>query len=654
MTNNNEAENDSTRVQGGPAPNVAIGGNNVGNVVIGNQNTIILRSKPEQERADRNRRAMLELVQNTWVEGVLEKSLYHETLIDLGLEERPDVVTRPWDVQVQMPDRPNRTLPPGTPIVQVFDEAQGALLILGAPGAGKTTMLLELARDAIARARQDDALPIPVVFNLSSWINPKQPLAAWLVDELVNKYHAPKKVAQGWVEQDELLLLLDGLDEVRIENREACAQAINTFRQAHGLSMPLVVCSRIADYEALSTRLQLRGAVLLQPLTDEQIDDYFERAGPELASVRHAWRQDAELQELARQPLMLSIMTLAYRGAMPEVLASEQAGSLEVRRKHLFDSYIQQMFARVGRAKDERYSPQEATHYLAWLAKKLVEQGESVFLLENMRRSWLPGVERRWHGLMAGLVGGAPFGLLFGLLPGLLYEPIWGLTFGLTFGLFFGSILGMEGENPKERLKWLWKKALAGLVAGLVFGLVGGLLFGLVYEPMEGLVFGSVSALTFGLIGGLGWGLKAADMETKTAPNQGMRFSLQNGLLYGLMLGPMIGLLFGLLLGPVSSLLAEEMGIKTALNLDMQRLLQFGLWLGALSGLACGVWLGGSAVIHHYTLRFIIYHSGHIPRNYEHFLEYATERLFLRRVGGSYVFVHRLLMEHFAAMWGKI
>lgn len=520
MVDNNETENDSSRAQGGPAPNVAIGGDSQGNVVVGNNNRIIVKRTPKQERADRNRRAMLEIVENDWVKGVLEQSLYHETLIDLGLEERPDAVTRPWDVQVQMPDRPKRVLPPGTPIVQVFDEAQGALLILGAPGAGKTTMLLELARDAIARAYQDISLSIPAVFNLSSWTNPKQPLAAWLVNELINKYHVPNEVADAWVKQGELLLLLDGFDEVRAEHRTACAKAINTFRQTHGLAMSLVVCSRIADYESLSTRLQLRNAVLLQPLTDTQINDYFEHAGPRLAGARLAWRQDAELRELIRQPLMLNIMTLAYHSAVLRDLADEQAGSLEARRKHLFDAYIQQMLARVGRTKDERYIPYETTRYLAWLAKKLVEQGQSVFLLENMRRSWLPSVHQRLHRLVS------------------------------------------------------------KLVTVLVFGLMGGLAFGVVF-----------------------------------------------GLISGLILGLGYGLAFGI---------------------------AFGLTFGLPSGIAGGLYFGDGAVINSYLLRFLLHRSGYIPRNYEHFLDYAVDHLFLRRVGGNYVFVHYLLMEHFAAMWGKI
>lgn len=520
MIDNNETENNSTKAQTGPGSHIAIGGDSQGNVVVGNNNTIIVRNKPEQARIDRNRRAMLDLVQNTWVAGVLEKSLYHETLIDLGLEERPDSVTRPWDVQVQMPNRPRRVLPPGTPIVDVFDEAQGELLILGAPGAGKTTMLLELARDAIARARQDATLPIPVIFNLSSRINPKQPLVTWLVYELINKYHVPKKVAQIWVEHDELLLLLDGLDEVKAENREACTKDINTFRKLHGLTMPLVVCSRITDYEALSTRLQLRGAVFLQPLTDEQIDDYFEAAGPELTSARQAWQQDSKLRELARQPLMLNIITLTYRSASPDDLADEQVGSLEARRKQLFDAYIQQMLARVGRTKDRRYTPHETTHYLAWIAQKLVEQGHSVFLLENMHRTWLSGGQQRLHSLMSELAGVLIFGLVFGLAGG--------ISVGVTFGLILGSRYGMA---------------------------------------------------------------------------------------YGLA----IGLAIGLSSGPVLSL-------------------QF----------------GGIAIINYYILYFLLYCSRYIPRNYKHFLDYAVDHLFLRRAGGNYVFVHPLLMKHFAAMWGKI
>ncbi len=37
-----------------------------------------------------------------------------------------------------------------------------------------------------------------------------------------------------------------------------------------------------------------------------------------------------------------------------------------------------------------------------------------------------------------------------------------------------------------------------------------------------------------------------------------------------------------------------------------------------------------------------------MPWNYARFLNYATQLTFLQKVGGGYIFTHRLLMEHFA------
>jgi hypothetical protein len=97
----------------------------------------VLKYNPTPEQRKRNRYAMLELVRNTWIKGVLEKSLHGAVVLELGLEERADAVERPWDVVLRTIDQPNRTLPRGTKIIDVFDAMNGALLILGEPGSGK-------------------------------------------------------------------------------------------------------------------------------------------------------------------------------------------------------------------------------------------------------------------------------------------------------------------------------------------------------------------------------------------------------------------------------------------------------------------------------------------------------------------------------------
>src|SRR6266542_2040084 len=148
-----------------------------------------------QER--RNRRAMLAKLKSIWIDGLLEQSLAKELRIALDLIEKPDVVDLPLNAFVQELRQPPRAILAGTPIAEVFEKLGGELLILGAPGAGKTTLLLELARYLLDRAITDEAHPIPVVFNLSSWAQRQQPLATWLVDELNSIYDVPRKDPQA-------------------------------------------------------------------------------------------------------------------------------------------------------------------------------------------------------------------------------------------------------------------------------------------------------------------------------------------------------------------------------------------------------------------------------------------------------------------------
>src|SRR5260221_2632661 len=158
-------------------------------------------------------------------------------------------------------------LPKGARLLSVFDRLNGKLLILGEPGSGKTTCMLDLARDLLNRAEADPEHPIPVMFNLSSWSEQQKPLAEWLVDELGGKYQVPQKIAQDWMDRDALLLLLDGFDEVARERRGACAAAINSFRQTHGF-VDMVVCSPTAAYQPMLTRRRLSTAAVNESITE--------------------------------------------------------------------------------------------------------------------------------------------------------------------------------------------------------------------------------------------------------------------------------------------------------------------------------------------------------------------------------------------------
>jgi hypothetical protein len=63
-----------------------------------------------------------------------------------------------------------------------------------------------------------------------------------------------------------------------------------------------------------------------------------------------------------------------------------------------------------------------------------------------------------------------------------------------------------------------------------------------------------------------------------------------------------------------------------------------------------GLLKGGFAYLKHYVLRCLLWHNNYALLNYIRFLDYAAERVFLSKVGGGYIFTHRLLMEYFATL----
>jgi energy-coupling factor transporter ATP-binding protein EcfA2 len=340
--------------------NVSISGDVNGVVIVGNENTVnqtIIQKffnifKSDSETLEhRNRRILLGHVENAWIKGVLDASLHGAALLDLGIKQDPEAVTKyPWAIKKESTDE---TLPAGTSMLEIFDSiGMGrSLLILGAPGSGKTTMLLELARGLIERAKEDITQPLPMVFNLASWTE-KLTLADWLAQELNNLYSVPRKTAPYWVKGNKLLLLLDGLDEVRQESRAKCVEAINAFRKEHGLTS-LAVCSRSQDYADINAKLSFEGAIEVQTLTQKQITEFFNRFGKEMAGIKQVLKKDSALREMAETPLFLSIMIMAYQDKRDvDILTSENESA---QRKHLFDTYIERMFERPGRSKSEAF-----------------------------------------------------------------------------------------------------------------------------------------------------------------------------------------------------------------------------------------------------------------------------------------------------------
>ncbi|MBW4593460.1 MAG: NACHT domain-containing protein [Brasilonema angustatum HA4187-MV1] len=619
--------------------------------------------KPFTQKDYRFRKVLLNKVKKYWVQDVLEKSLHAKVLIELGLEERLDALKDSFQHFQEIPEASKRCLLETKNVAEVFHQmGEGrTLLILGEPGAGKTITLLRLAKDLIACIEQDMSQPIPVVLNLSSWVLKQKPISIWLTEELNSKYQVSKGLAKAWVADQQLLLLLDGLDEVNAKCREACIESLNQFMQDYGQT-EIVVCSRCQDYEVLSTRLQVQTAICLQSLTPEQVSLYLKRAGDQLNTLKVLLQNDQTLQELARSPLMLSVMSVAYQNTAPEDIPL--AGSMEESRRHLFNAYIQQMFQRRSRC-SRRYPKAKMMHWLVQLAQQMCRESQTTFLIERMQPNWLEQRKKAFLYriglvLIGSLTGGLVFGLTGGLSGGLSCKSglIWnwgdGLTWGLVLGLLGAAIGALNLAVGKGEIKTIetfevslttFTKSLVSkhtLIRGSIGAVIGAVASGLCswltkYLSWEGILLGLVWGLVFGLVLGVSFGLIGSEIETRTVPNQGIwRSALNAGW---------VGLSFGLIMALLGELVFPLIDMNNTC-----KLIALPIILVGFGGLGVLVNEAGKACIRHFTLRLVFFSQGIIPWNCSRFLDCAVEHIFLHRAGGTYLFIHRKLMEHFSRM----
>lgn len=347
-------------------------------------------SRRKQEHSDRGK--FLRLLRRDYQKD-LDESLEHLAWLELGLNEQPDAVRNATHLSQRRPDQSERALPAGTSILEVYDEAAEALLLLGEPGAGKSTLLKALGLHLLARADTDPNHPIPVILPLSSWAEGKPMLTDWLVEQLADRYDVPRHLGKAWVHQQQILPLLDGLDEMEETARVQCIAIINAYRKATFSS--LVVCSRTAEYQASSVRhrLALQQAVLIQPLTQEQVLQTVQQAGTALAALGKALMKSEELRELATTPLMLSILMLTYHGTIiPEL--PQQSKALE---QQVWRQYMERMMTEKGAECNsegetlvKRYDPDRTRYWLGWLAQQMLQHHQTIFFGEYLQESWLP------------------------------------------------------------------------------------------------------------------------------------------------------------------------------------------------------------------------------------------------------------------------
>lgn len=219
---------------------------------------------------------------------------------------------------------------PGLEVVEKFSK----LMILGKPGAGKTTFLKHLAIQCIGGKFQADRVPMFITLKDFAETDGKPDLLEY-IDRLIatNPVGARHAVPLPMIlSAGRTLILLDGLDEVKDADSSRVLRRIREFSQQFPQNQFVITC-RIAAREYTFEQFT---EVEISDFDDEQIADFsgkwFRSKNDPIKAERFLQKvkEDEPIRELATNPLLLTLLCLVF----------EDTGSFPTNRAELYQNGV--------------------------------------------------------------------------------------------------------------------------------------------------------------------------------------------------------------------------------------------------------------------------------------------------------------------------
>ena len=210
--------------------------------------------------------------------------------------------------------------------IQVANDKQ-YLMLLGAPGVGKSTFLRKVGLEALkGKNRSFEHKCIPVFLELKRFTADQINIEMLITEEFRTcGFPDPEQMTEKALKSGKLLILFDGLDEVPVANVDNVVSKIGDFVDRYNDNRFIASC-RIAAYSGGFRRFT---EVEMADFDDTQIEAYIKKwfdstpdqdqhqLDEEMKTANQCWEtlnasEHSATKELARNPLLLTLLCMVY------------------------------------------------------------------------------------------------------------------------------------------------------------------------------------------------------------------------------------------------------------------------------------------------------------------------------------------------------
>ncbi len=260
----------------------------------------------------------------------------------------------------------------GLTAVQKYDK----LMVLGKPGAGKTTFLKYLAIQCAKSKVLTDKVPIFITLKQFAETQNQQSLTTY-INQIFDNCNVTEAQVAAFLQHGSGLILLDGLDEVREEDADYVLTQIQAFTEDYDANTFVITC-RIAARE-----------YTFEKFTDVEVDDFDDK---QIRTFSTKWFQAKQsdladyfieqlennkpIKELASNPLLLTLLCIEF----------EDSGEFPANRAELYSRAIHTLLRKwdakrriVREQVYQKLSVQRKEDLLSEVAFTTFERGEYFF-----------------------------------------------------------------------------------------------------------------------------------------------------------------------------------------------------------------------------------------------------------------------------------